>query len=107
MNLNDLQNRIKKFVEENQLNSPEEACVLDLVSEVGEAAKEILKMTDYGRSPLKKNEEIKEEIGDVFYSLIVLANKFNISLEEALELALKKYQKRLKKGSLGSESNQC
>ncbi len=103
MNTTDLQEKVKKFVKDNQFDSPEEVCVLDLVCEVGEAAKEILKMTDYGRSSLKRNKEIKEEIGDVFYSLVVLANKFNVSLDEALDLVLKKYQKRLKKANAGSE----
>ena len=60
-------------------------------------------MTNYGSKPLKKNKEIKSELGDVLYSLIVLANKLNINLEEALNLVLDKYKKRLKKGSAGSE----
>ena len=42
-------------------------------------------------------------MGDVLYSLIVVANKLNINLEESLNLVLEKYKKRLKKGSAGSE----
>jgi len=35
------------------------------MSELGEVAKEILKMSDYGRKPLLYKEELKSEIGDM------------------------------------------
>jgi hypothetical protein len=34
-----------------------------------------------------------------------VANSFDIDLEEALNIALEKYKKRLKKGSAGSEND--
>ena len=103
MDLKDLQKEIKKFTEKNNLDSPAEFRVLDLVSEIGEVPKEILKMTDYGTKPLKKNSEIDSELGDTLYSLIVVANKLDIDLEVALKKVLEKYSSRLKKGSAGSE----
>ncbi len=100
----DIQQHVRVFCDKYEIVSPIEHRVLDLVSEIGEVAKEILKMTDYGKSSLNYREEIKQELGDVFYSLITVANYFNIDLGEALELAIKKYEKRLKeKGSLGSD----
>ena len=100
-----LQERIKKFCEENSLESPPEHRLLDVMSELGEVSKEFLKMSDYGRKPMQFNEDLKSEIGDLFYSLITLANSFDIDLEECLNLALEKYKKRLKKGSPGSDRN--
>ena len=41
-----LQNKIKKFCEDNNLKSPVEHNTLDLVSEMGEVSKEILKMKE-------------------------------------------------------------
>ena len=79
--------------------------ILDLMSELGEVAKEVLKMSDYGKKPIQFREEIKGELGDAFYSLITVANYFNIDLEEALNIVIKKYKKRLKKGSAGSKHN--
>lgn len=105
MDLKNLQEKVKDFVNKNNLDSPTEFRVLDLVSETGEVAKEILKMTNYGNSKLVVSENIKSELGDVLYSLMVVANKFDIKLDEALELVLKKYNKRLRKGSAGSESD--
>ncbi|HIC95129.1 TPA: hypothetical protein EYP12_00705, partial [Candidatus Bipolaricaulota bacterium] len=50
-------------------------------------------------------EELKFEPGDLLYSTITIANSFNIDLEEALNMVLEKYKKRLNKGSAGSEND--
>jgi len=97
------QDKVKEFIEKNNLKSSIEADALDLVSEIGEVSKEILKMNDYGTKSLELNEEIKFEIGDVFFSLIKLSNKLKIDLEDALNLVLNKYQNRFdKKGEISS-----
>jgi len=101
--MNRIQKKVKKFCKINDLESPPEYRVLDTLSELGEVAKEILKMSNYGRRKLKFRDEIKSELGDVFYSLITVANSFNVDLEEALNNALAKYEKRLKRGDAGSE----
>lgn len=103
-----IQEKIKKFCQDNGLLSPPEHRVLDLMSEIGEVAKEILKMSDYGRKPLKVDDEAKEkissELGDALYSLITVANNFDVDLEEVLDMVLEKYKKRLLKGGAGSEN---
>ncbi len=99
-----IQAKIKSFCVENNLESPPEHRVLDTMSELGEVAKEILKMSNYGREPLQYRPELKAELGDVLYSLITIANSFEIDLEEALEQVVEKYEKRLQKGSAGSEN---
>lgn len=103
--MKDIQKKVRKFCEENNLDAPIEHRILDLVSEIGELAKEILKMSDYGKKPIEYREEVKAELGDILYVLIILANHFDISLEEALDLVLEKYKKRLKKGSPDSEND--
>jgi len=40
----------------------------------------------------------------LLFSLITIANTFDIDLEDALGQVLEKYEKRLKKGSAGSET---
>lgn len=105
MSMKKIQEKVKEFCEKNNMEHEIEYRVLDLVSEIGEVAKEILKMTDYGKKSMEFREEIKLELGDAFYSLITIANYFNINLEEALNLVLEKYKKRLEKGSAGSEND--
>lgn len=89
-----LQDEVKLFCKKNKIESPIEFRLLDLTSEVGEVAKEILKMNNYGRNKLQKNDEIEMELGDVFYSLITIANYFDVDLEKALIKAIEKYAKR-------------
>lgn len=102
--MKELQDKIKKFCKDNNLESPIEHRFIDLMSELGELSKEVLKMSNYGRKKLEYRNEFKEEIWDVFYSLINLANCFDIDLEESLNCVLKKYEKRLAKWWIWSEN---
>ena len=103
--MREIQKRVKEFCKKNKLGSSVEHRVLDTLSELGEVAKEILKMSDYGKKPINYKEELKSELGDLFYSLITIANYFDIDLGEALNIVLEKYEKRLKKsGSASSQS---
>ena len=42
--MEEIQNKVRKFCEENNMESPIEHRVLDLMSEMGEVSKEILKI---------------------------------------------------------------
>ena len=103
--MKEIQERIKEFCEKNELESPIKHRVLDTMSELGEVAKEVLKMSNYGRKDLEYREELKHELGDLLYSLITIANTFDIDLEEAVNVVIEKYEKRLGKGSAGSEND--
>lgn len=101
-----LQKRIKKYCEENNLESPPLYRLLDVMSELGEVSKEVLEISKYGRKPIQCNENLKSEIGDLFYSLITLANSFDIDLEDCLNISFEKLKKRMKeKGSPSSDRN--
>ena len=103
--MKDIQKKVKLFCEKNELNSPIEHRVLDTMSELGEVAKEILKMSNYGDSPIKYNDNLKMELGDLLYSIITIANVFDIDLDEALNEVLRKYEQRMLKGSPSSDNN--
>ena len=103
--MKDIQKKVKLFCEKNELNSPIEHRVLDTMSELGEVAKEILKMSDYGDRPVKYNNNLKMELGDVLYSIITIANVFDIDLDEALNEVIRKYEQRMLKGSPSSDNN--
>ena len=53
MELPVLQKAVARFVETHGLQAAVQARLLDLVSEVGELAKEALKGTRYGREPFR------------------------------------------------------
>src|SRR3989338_7055346 len=102
--MKEMQEKVRKFCKKHNLDSSAEHRVLDTMSELGEVAKEILKASNYGKKPLKYREELKSELGDLIYSIITIANSFDIDLDEALDLALEKYEKRAENGFIGSES---
>jgi NTP pyrophosphatase (non-canonical NTP hydrolase) len=105
MNLAEMQQQIADFVQKHKLNTTVEARVLDLVSEVGEVAKEVLKGNDYGKTDFSPTAEWSSELADAFFSLICIANSTGVDLDSALSSVLQKYEKRLaEKGDAGSGS---
>ena len=99
----DPQEAVARFVERHQLETSVEVRILDLVSEVGEVAKEGLKGTAYGRKPFAPTDEWVSELGDAFFSLLCVANGTGVNLEAALQTAMKKYERRIAlRGDLGS-----
>lgn len=54
------------------------------MSEVGERAKEVLKVTDFGTKPFEPNADWADELGDIFLTIIILANATGIALAIAL-----------------------
>jgi NTP pyrophosphatase (non-canonical NTP hydrolase) len=99
----DFQRTVARFVERHDLQIPVQARTLDLVSEVGELAKEVLEGTDYGRKPFAPTDEWAAELGDAFFSLVCIADSTGVDLQAALEGALAKYERRIaRRGDLGS-----
>lgn len=98
------QERAHNFAQKHNLTHDPGVTALDLLSEFGEVAKELLKATDYGRhDPLFDNPAIADELGDMLYSLCQLATAVNVDLDQALTAALAKYEARWQaKGHLGS-----
>ncbi len=103
MTFPDFQNKVANFISDHQLEAPIEARTLDLVSEVGEVAKEVLKGNDYGQRPFSPPHTWSDELADAFFSLLCLANSTHVNLDTALSQALDKYKQRLTlKGEAGS-----
>jgi NTP pyrophosphatase (non-canonical NTP hydrolase) len=94
---------VAQFVAAHDLDAPLTARVLDLVSEVGEVAKEVLKDSQYGREDFRRTPEWSSELADCFFSLICLANSTGVDLQLGLARALDKYRRRLdRRGDAGS-----
>ena len=102
--MKNLQDQVKSFSEETGLEeTPIWARLMDLSSELGEVAKAYLVGSSYGTKELRDTGYIKEELGDVMFSLIMLANSMSIDLQECLEHVLDKYRRRIKdSGRIGS-----
>jgi NTP pyrophosphatase (non-canonical NTP hydrolase) len=99
----DYQQRVAAFVAEHKLETETASRLLDLLSELGEVAKEILKGSDYGKKDFSPTPDWESELADTFFSLICLANATGVDLDTALSAALQKYQDRLSsRGDAGS-----
>lgn len=90
----DEQQTVAAFVDEYGLETPPEFRLLDLVSEVGELGKDANTSTAYGDLPAELTLE-SDEIGDVLFALLALADSLEVDAGEALEEALEKYEQRL------------
>ena len=101
--MTDWQQRVAVFARQHNLLHDPDTHTLDLVSEVGEVAKEILLATDYGQRAPQFRPELAGEIGDALYSLLVLAEVCGIDADDALNRTLEKYNRRLRThGEAGS-----
>ena len=95
---------VKEFMASYSLECDLQSRMLDLVSEMGELSKEVLKGTSYGKNDFQITPNFEIELGDVFFSLCCVASQTNFDLSEALSKALLKYEERMKtKKSIGSE----
>ena len=100
----DWQQRVAAFARCHDLLYGPTVHALDLVSEVGEMAKELLLATDYGRQSPQLRPELSGELGDVLYSLLMLTEACGVDAGSALNATLEKYERRLaEKGRAGSE----
>lgn len=90
----DAQQRVAAFVADNELEAPPAYRLLDLVSELGELAKDATESTDYGASPSALELEA-DELGDVLFALLALAEAAEIDAGAALDTALAKYEDRI------------
>lgn len=88
-----------------QLTMSPAVALLDVVSEMGEVAKALLETNDYGRSTRTRlaHKRLTEELGDVLYSIILLANSVGIDLAVSLQATLRTIEQRIRtQGHAGS-----
>jgi NTP pyrophosphatase (non-canonical NTP hydrolase) len=92
----DEQQRVAAFVADHDLDAPPAFRLLDLISELGEVAKDAAESTGYGAAP----EEITvsdDEVGDVLFALLALADDLEVDAGAALEESLAKYEARMER----------
>ena len=105
MDLNTLQKKVDNWIKEYGVRYFDELTnMAQLTEEVGEVAR-IISRT-YGEQSIKKNEELNdlgEELADVLFVLLCLANQTGIDLEKAFEKKLKKKSRRDKTRHLSNK----
>lgn len=97
----DEQREVAAFVATHDLETDPAHRVLDLVSEIGEVAKEVNLSTEYGESDAV--EIAADELGDTLFALLALCEAVDVDATAALQTAMAKYEARLEDtGDAGS-----
>lgn len=89
----DEQREVAEFVARHDLAIDPTYRALDLVAEVGEVATEIVESTRYGAAD--EAAIAPDELGDVLFALLALADGVDVDAGSALEVAIEKYEARL------------
>ncbi|MFX1452681.1 MAG: nucleotide pyrophosphohydrolase [Promethearchaeota archaeon] len=93
--LKSIQKKIDKFIKNHGGYWPPLSMLSAVMEEVGELAREINCLE--GFKPKKSTErqiDIGEELGDIIFAIVCLANYYNIDLSEKINQIINKYQKR-------------
>lgn len=89
---------VHEFADEASLSASVDVRLLDVVSELGELAKETLNASAYGGEDFSLHDGWCEELGDLVFAVLCLANVTGVDLDEALADALAKYRRRMDSG---------
>ncbi|MFX1340568.1 MAG: nucleotide pyrophosphohydrolase [Promethearchaeota archaeon] len=93
--LKTIQKKIDEFIRNHGEYWPPLSMLSAVIEEIGELAREINHLE--GFKPKKSTEkqiDIGEELGDIIFAIICLANYYNIDLDEKINYIIDKYQKR-------------
>ena len=93
--MKEAQEQVARLMEEHRLMSDPKERFLDLSSELGELAKELLKAGGYGEKKPEITPGLTEELGDCVFSLLALCRSLGVNAEEAFEQTMEKYRQRL------------
>lgn len=85
---------VAAFVRDHDMEAPPAYRLLDVVSELGEVAKDAVTATEYGHRPGAVHIG-EDELGDVLFAFLALAEAVNVDAGDALEAALAKYGARI------------
>ncbi len=103
MELKAWQREIARFAARHGVRNEVSVRLIDLISELGEVSKAYLLATGYGQEPFQADASWEEEMGDLLFALLLLAEESGIELEAALRRVLAKYEGRARdQGGIGS-----
>lgn len=106
MNLNEYQQLALRTARPKDANDEFYHLVLGLVGEAGEVAEKVKKVVRDENSDFSKLDELfKKELGDVLWHIAVLANYFDIPLEDIAKENIEKLASRLERGTIGGSGD--
>ncbi|MFX1256447.1 MAG: nucleotide pyrophosphohydrolase [Promethearchaeota archaeon] len=93
--LKEIQKVINEWIHKHGGYWPPLSMLSAIIEEIGEVAREINHLEGFKPKKIKKSESnLGEELADLFFSIICLANNYNIDLEQELYRVLEKFSNR-------------
>jgi len=95
MKLSEIQEKIDAWIQEHGGYWTPLSMFSSIIEECGELAREINHLEGFKpKKPTEKKGDIGEELADLLFSVICLANYYKIDLREKLDQVLEKYTNR-------------
>jgi len=90
-----IQNNVNDWIKNHGGYWPPLSMLASVMEEVGEISREINHLEGFKpKKPTETEGNLGQEIGDLLFSVICLANYYKINLGEEIKLVLQKYTKR-------------
>lgn len=91
---------LREFIAQHNLETQPAFSLLDVMAELGDVARELLKSTDYGRHPeTADSTQMREAIGDLMFSVAYLSTLYDVDPEAALWESVRKFESKLEPAS--------
>ncbi len=90
----ELQDEVEKFVNERDWQTPPGDILTHMVEELGEVARNVLYMKNYGNRNSSEKSNMDEELADLLYLLLKMSNECKIDLGEAFKHKMEKNIRR-------------
>lgn len=94
--MNERQQKVDRYVKHNGGYFETHEILIKLHEEIGELSSAMLSSIRNKKRPGENRhpENVREELGDVQFTLLALANSLEIDADDALDETIKKYRKR-------------
>lgn len=93
--IKELQEEVNAFVNERKWQTPIDDILIHIVEELGEVARNVLRMKNYGgQHTSDKENNMDEELADLLYLLLKMGNECKVDLGKAFDSKMEKNAKR-------------
>ena len=89
-----MENLVKQFNEKYMEPLQPNIRIQDIMSEIGELAKEVVKIQDYENKNFEINDDLILEYGDALYTLLSFELENNIDIDLVIKKIIDKYKSR-------------
>jgi len=92
---------LKNFIARHGLETDPAHSVLDVMAQLGDVSRALLKDTSYGRNAVDTESElVRRKIGDLMFAVAYLSTLYEVDPEAAMWQSVQKFEEQLEAGHL-------